>query len=273
MFSNLPAQAQRATWSPLRASKEPFKHHISSHTVKPQPGLVGQQDHHTSTHSSTCTLPTPHLALPGFAARALTHTSGGPAQFWWCSLGPGSMEGNHCKCCALFSLCSSWGVWSLCTLCSSCPFMPSLSDAHWHGKYVFSANVIHSLIKPPWKGGIFFCDLLRVICTDLLRCSSGCCHSILSARKTGRCCGEGNGFCWKNWLYWCILKSASPLELPSLPSSMAGRVSWEPACSVCCQGPGCAGEIHLLCLWEPTSPSLASLAVQTYLDLKEAAHC
>lgn len=116
----------------------------------------------------------------------------------------------------------------------------------------------------------FLCDLLRVICTNLLRCSSGCCHSILSAKQTGRCCGEGNGFCWKNWLHWCILRSASPLELPSPPSSMAGRVSWEPASSICCRGPGNAGEIQLLCQWEPTSPCQA---VQTYLHLKEAAHC
>lgn len=266
MFSSLPAQAQRTTWSPLRASKQPFQYHASSHTVQTQPDLVGQQDHHTSRRSSTHALPTSHSARihcqSTHTSLEVQHSSGGAAcdQAQWrcplqvlCFIQPlqvseSSVSAAHPAAPALS--CPAW-------------VMPTV----WHGKHVLSANIIHSLIKPLWKGG-FLCDLLRVICTDLLRCSSGCCHSILSAKETGKCCGEGNGFCRKNWLHWCILRSASPLELPSPPPfSMAGRVSWEPACSICCQGPGSAGEIHLLCSGNP--PLLPRLFKHTWIWKKQ----
>lgn len=268
MFSSLPAQAQRTTWSPLRASKEPFQYHASSHTVQTQPDLVGQQDHHTSRRSSTRALPTSHSARircrSTHTSLEVQHSSGGAAcdQAQWrcplqvlCFIQPlqvseSSVSAAHPAAPALS--CPAW-------------VMPTV----WHGKHVLSANIIHSLIKPLWKGG-FLCDLLRVICTDLLRCSSGCCHSILSAKETGKCCGEGNGFCRKNWLHWCILRSASPLELPS-PPLQHGRQS-ELGASLQHLLPGsweCWRNTPAV-QWEPTSPSQA---VQTYLDLKETAHC
>ena len=46
-------------------------------------------------------------------------------------------------------------------------------------------------------------------------------------------------------------------------SSVTGSTSQEPARCSCCQGPGFAGEIHLLCQWEPTLPSQA---VQTNIS-------
>lgn len=149
-FSSLPVQTQRATWSPLRASKQPFKHHISSHTVKTQPDLLGQQHHHTSTHSSTCTLPTPHPALPGFTARALTHT-----QLWRSStilvVQPGTrLNGGEPLqvLCFIQPLQVSGSRVSPHTLQSALSHPAWVMPTIWQGKYVLSANVIHSLINP-----------------------------------------------------------------------------------------------------------------------------
>lgn len=130
----------------------------------------------------------------------------------------------------------------------------------WHGKYALSANVIHSLIKPLQEEDVFLCGLLRVICTDLPRCSSGCCRSILSAKETGRCRGEGNGFHWeqfaKEYLEVPVCRSfpvpplqcgrqhepgASPLRL--LPGS---QVCWRNTPAVLVgthlSFPGCSGK-------------------------------
>lgn len=176
-FSSLPAQAQRATWSPLRGSKQPFQYHVSSHTVKTQPNLVGQQDHHTSKHSSThCPH---HIPLCKDLLPEHSHTS---------------PEVQHRSCGAACGL-SQWRCTTISIVLYSAfaahPVAPALlhpawvTPTVWHGKYALSSNAIHSLIEPLQNGGIFS-DLLWVICTGLLRCSSGCCHCILPARETGR---------------------------------------------------------------------------------------
>lgn len=123
----------------LRGQHEAHSEHQSnlSNTTFPllKHSLISQ-DHHTSTHSSTCTPPTPHPALEDPLPEH-SHISGGPAEFCWGSLWPGSVEVNHYKSCALFSLCKSQGAQSLCTPCGSCPFTPSQSDAHCMAQQVW----------------------------------------------------------------------------------------------------------------------------------------
>lgn len=266
MFSSLPAQAQRTTWSPLRASKQPFQYHASSHTVQTQPDLVGQQDHHTSRRSSTRALPTSHSARircqSTHTSLEVQHSSGGAAcdQAQWrcplqvlCFIQPlqvseSSVSAAHPAAPALS--CPAW-------------VMPTV----WHGKHVLSANIIHSLIKPLWKGGIFSvtcCELSAQTCWDAAVAAA----TVYSLQKRQESAvGKEMASAGKIDFIDAYLEVPVLWSFPVPPFSMAGRVSWEPACSICCQGPGSAGEIHLLCSGNP--PLLPRLFKHTWIWKKQ----
>lgn len=269
MFSSLPAQAQRTTWSPLRASKQPFQYHASSHTVQTQPDPVGQQDHHTSRRSSTHTLPTSHSARIRCQSTHTSledqHSSGGAAcdQAQWrcplqvlCFIQPlqvseSSVSAAHPAAPALS--CPAW-------------VMPTV----WHGKHVLSANIIHSLIKPLWKGGIFSvtcCELSAQTCWDAA-VAAATVYSLQERQESA--VGKEMASAGKIDFIDAYLEVPVLWSFP-VPPLQHGRQS-ELGASLQHLLPGsweCWRNTPAV-QWEPTSPSQA---VQTYLDLKETAHC
>lgn len=128
----------------------------------------------------------------------------------------------------------------------------------WHSKYALSANVIHRLIKPLQKEDIFSatcCELSAQTCRDAAVAAATA--SSLQKRQEG---AVGREMASTGTIYFAEEYLDVPVHwsFPVSPSSLAASTSQEPA--RCCQGPTFAGEIHLLCRWEPTSPSQAAQA-------------
>lgn len=133
----------------------------------------------------------------------------------------------------------------------------------WHSKYALSANVIHSLIKPLQKEDIFS----ATCCKLLVQTRRGAAVAATTASSLQK---RQEGAMRKEMASTGIIDFADeylkvPIHqsFPVPPLRVAGSMSQEPACCSCCQGPGFAEEIHLLCQWEPTSPSQA---VQTNIS-------
>lgn len=124
----------------------------------------------------------------------------------------------------------------------------------WHSKYALSANVIHSLIKPPQKEDIFSatcCELSAQTCRNAAVAAAAA--SSPQKRQEG---AAGREMASTGIIYFAdeYLKRQPTGASRSPLFSVAGSRSREPAS---CQGPRFAGKIYLPCWWEPTSPSQA----------------